>query len=100
MRRKGSRRASIPLNYQACHALRAYLKIRPTVAHSARGGTQFKPPMHNRALPQAVAPSRTEVPTLRHTLATHRARGTARKTVQETLARFLKTQENLHALRR
>ena len=69
-------------------------------------GTQFKTPMSNRAMQQTGAPSLTgagiqdaRVHTLRHTLATHSARGTERKMVQETLARFLKTQENLHALR-
>ena len=55
---------------------------------------------------QTVAPSLTEAGiqdarahTLRHTLATHSARRTELKMVQATLARFLKTQENLHALR-
>ena len=93
VRRKGGKLESIPLNYKACQALAAYLKVRPKVDHDGLFVTKFKTPMTARAIEYMVAKYLTEagipnasVHTLRHTMATHHvAQGTDLKTVQETL---------------
>jgi site-specific recombinase XerD len=91
--RKGRKTQVIPLNYKACQALDAYLKIRPEVDHEALFVTKFKDPMSPRAIQYRVQKYFNEagikgasVHTLRHTMATHHvARGTDLKTIQETL---------------
>jgi site-specific recombinase XerD len=91
--RKGRKTQVIPLNYKACQALDAYLKIRPEVDHEALFVTKFKDPMSPRAIQYRVQKYFKEagikgasVHTLRHTMATHHvARGTDLKTIQETL---------------
>jgi integrase/recombinase XerD len=91
--RKGRKTQVIPLNYKACQALEAYLKIRPEVDHEALFVTKFKEPMSLRAIQYRVQKYFKEarikgasVHTPRHTMATHHvARGTDLKTIQETL---------------
>jgi site-specific recombinase XerD len=91
--RKGRKTQVIPLNYKACQALDAYLKIRPEVDHEALFVTRFKEPMSPRAIQYRVQKYFKEagikgasVHTPRHTMATHHAaHGTDLKTIQETL---------------
>jgi len=91
--RKGGKTQLIPLNYKACQALAAWLKVRPEVDHDALFVTKFKAPMSPRAIQYRVTKYLDEagikgasVHTLRHTMATHHvARGTDLKTIQETL---------------
>jgi site-specific recombinase XerD len=52
--RKGRKTQVIPLNYKACQALDAYLKIRPEVDHEALFVTKFKEPMSPRAIQYRV----------------------------------------------
>lgn len=93
VRRKGGKIDTIPLNYKACQAIAAYLKVRPRVDHSSVFVTKFATPMSKRAIQHTVTTYLTdaEIPdasvhTLRHTMATHHvARGTDLKTLQETL---------------
>ncbi len=93
VRRKGGRIERIPLNYKACQALAAYLKIRPSIDHTGLFVSKFGKPMSGRAVEYMVGKYLKEariasasVHTLRHTMATHHvARGTDLKTVQETL---------------
>jgi site-specific recombinase XerD len=91
--RKGGKIECIPLNYKACQALAAYLKVRPRVDHEGLFVTKFKTRMTARAIEYMVAKYLAEtgirqasVHTLRHTMATHHvAKGTDLKTVQVTL---------------
>ncbi len=93
VQRKGGKIERIPLNYKACQALAAYLKVRPKVQHDGLFVTKFKTRMTSRAIEYMVAKylaetgiSGASVHTLRHTMATHHvARGTDLKTVQVTL---------------
>jgi len=93
VRRKGGKIDTIPLNYKACQALAAYLKVRPQVDHSNVFVTKFQTAMSKRAIQHTVTTylsdagiTSASVHTLRHTMATHHvARGTDLKTVQETL---------------
>jgi site-specific recombinase XerD len=73
--RKGRKTQLIPLNYKACQALDAYLKIRPEVDHEALFVTKFKEPMSPRAIQYRVQKYFIEagikgasVHTLRHTM--------------------------------
>jgi site-specific recombinase XerD len=52
--RKGRKTQVIPLNYKACQALHAYLKVRPEVDHEALFVTKFKDPMSPRAIQYRV----------------------------------------------
>ena len=91
--RKGGKVERIPLNYKACQALAAYLKVRPKVEHDGLFVTKFKTRMTARSIEYMVSKYLAEtgirhasVHTLRHTMATHHvARGTDLKTVQVTL---------------
>ncbi len=91
--RKGGKTQLIPLNYTACQALAAWLKVRPEVDHDALFVTKFKAQMSPRAIQYRVKKYLDEarikgasVHTLRHTMATHHvARGTDLKTLRETL---------------
>jgi site-specific recombinase XerD len=93
VKRKGGKIDTIPLNYKACQALAAWLKVRPKVDHTTLFVTKFKAPMSRRAIQytvskylQSVGIKNASVHTLRHTMATHHiARGTDLKTIQETL---------------
>lgn len=90
---KGGKERTIPLNYKACRALKAWLKVRPDVEHDALFVTKFGKPMGARAFQYTVKKYLKEagikgasVHTLRHTFATHHvARGTDLRTVQEAL---------------
>lgn len=94
VRRKGGKENTIPLNYKACQALAAWLKVRPRVDHDGLFVSKFKTPMSKRAIQYTIAKYLDEAGiegasthTLRHTMATHHvAAGTDLKTVQETLA--------------
>jgi integrase/recombinase XerC len=91
--RKGGRVDTIPLNYKACQALDAWIKVRPKVDHLSLFVSKFNTPMGKRAVQytvsrylQAADIKNASVHTLRHTMATHHiARGTDPKTIQETL---------------
>jgi site-specific recombinase XerD len=91
--RKGGRVDTVPLNYKACQALAAWLKVRPDVDHDALFVSKFKTPMSKRVIQYTVKKYMDEaeienasVHTLRHTMATHHiALGTDPKTIQETL---------------
>jgi site-specific recombinase XerD len=91
--RKGGKTEEIPLNYKACQALKAWLKVRPQVDHDGLFVSKFKTKMTPRAIQYMVRKYLREagiqgasVHTLRHTMATHHvAAGTDLKTVQETL---------------
>ena len=93
VQRKGGKVERIPLNYKACQALAAYLKVRPKVEHDGLFITKFKSRMTARSIEYMVSKYLTEtgiahasVHTLRHTMATHHVtRGTDLKTVQVTL---------------
>lgn len=91
--RKGGKIERIPLNYKACQALAAYLKVRPKVDDDGLFVTKFKTRMTARSIEYMVTKYLAEtgihhasVHTLRHTMATHHvAKGTDVKTVQVTL---------------
>jgi integrase/recombinase XerC len=93
VRRKGGKVNTIPLNYKACQALAAWLKVRPQVDHGGLFVTKFKTAIGKRAIQYTVAKYLLEaniegasVHTMRHTMATHHvAAGTDLKTVQTTL---------------
>ena len=93
VQRKGGKVERIPLNYKACQALAAYLKVRPKVDHDGLFVTKFKTRMTARSIEYMVTKylAKTDihhasVHTLRHTMATlHVMRGTDLKTVQVML---------------
>jgi site-specific recombinase XerD len=93
VRRKGNKTQVIPLNYKACQALAAWLKVRPDVDYDALFVTKFKAPMSPRAIQYRVKKYLDEagikgasVHTIRHTFGTHHAaRGTDLKTIQEMM---------------
>lgn len=93
VKRKGGKVKTIPLNYKACQALAAWLKVRPSVDHDGLFVTKFKTAISKRAIQYTVAKYLKEadiegasVHTMRHTMATHHvAAGTDLKTVQTTL---------------
>ncbi|CAA9342622.1 MAG: hypothetical protein AVDCRST_MAG93-6722 [uncultured Chloroflexia bacterium] len=93
VQRKGGKIERIPLNYKACQALAAYLKVRPKVDHNGLFVTKFKTCMTARSIEYMVTKYLAEtgiqhasVHTLRHTMATHHvAKGTDLKTLQVTL---------------
>jgi site-specific recombinase XerD len=93
IRRKGGKVETIPLNYKACQALAAWLKLRPAVDHDGLFVTKYKGAIKPRAIQYMVQKYLQEagiegasVHTIRHTMATHHvAAGTDLKTIQETL---------------
>ena len=90
---KGRKDRSIPLNYKACRALRAWLDVRPAAETGALFVTKFGEALGPRAIQHLVGKylaeaeiRRASVHTLRHTFATHHvAQGTSLRTVQEVL---------------
>jgi site-specific recombinase XerD len=90
---KGRKSRTLPLNYKACRALKAWLTIRPDIDDPALFVTKFRGPMGARTIQNIVKKYLDEagiknasVHTLRHTFATHHvAKGTDLRTVQETL---------------
>ena len=75
VRRKGGKVERIPLNYKACQALAAYLKVRPKVEHDGLFVTKFKSRMSARSIEYMVSKYLVEtgirhasVHTLRHTM--------------------------------
>lgn len=84
---------SIPLNYKACKALRAWLAVRPSVHHVQLFVTKRKTPMSKRAIQSLVERygqrlniRHVTVRTLRNTMAIHHAiRGTDPTVLKETL---------------
>ncbi len=93
VQRKGGKIERIPLNYKACQAIAAYLKVRPKVEHNGLFITKFKTRMTPRSIEYMVTKYLAEtgirhasVHTLRSTMATHHVlRGTVLKTVPVTL---------------
>lgn len=90
---KGRKQRTLPLNYKACRALKAWLNVRPQSESRALFLTKFRQPMSTRAIQRVVEKylkeagiANASVHTLRHSFATHHvARGTSLKTVQEAL---------------
>ena len=90
---KGRKERTITLDYKACKALKAWLKVRPNVDSSRLFVSKFLEPMSPRAYEYVVKKYLKEagikgasVHTLRHTFATHHvAKGTSLRTVQEAL---------------
>lgn len=90
---KGRKNRTLPLNYKACQALKAWLTIRPDVDHLSLFVTKFHEPVGQRAVERVVEKyvraaglHNVSVHTLRHTFATHHVmKGTNLKTVQEAL---------------
>lgn len=90
---KGRKERTITLNYKACKALKAWLKMRPEVDSNSLFVSKFREPMSARAYEYIVKKYLKEagikgasVHTLRHTFATHHvAKGTSLRTVQEAL---------------
>jgi integrase/recombinase XerC len=93
VRRKRNKVATIPLNYKTCQALKAWLKVRPSVDHDGLFVTKFKTAIKPRAIQYLVEKYLREagiegasVHTIRHTFGTHHAaKGTDLKVIQETL---------------
>src|SRR5512144_193839 len=90
VRRKGRRLQELILNYKACRALKAYLRVRPTAATQALFLTKYSEPISGRSVQKlmkkyatAADVAWTHVHTLRTTHITeHIARRTDIKTVQ------------------
>ena len=93
IRRKGGRYETLPLNYKACKAVAAYLKVRPGVSHRGLFVTKFGLQMGKRGVQNVVTKYLKEAGikdasthTLRHTMATHHAaNGTDLPTIQNML---------------
>lgn len=90
---KGRKARTLPLNYKACRAVKAWLAVRPDIPDAALFVTKFRESMGPRAIQQIVAKYLKEagirhasVHTLRHTFGTiHTAKGTDLRTVQEMM---------------
>ena len=93
IRGKGRKERTLPLNYKACRALKAWLGIRPEIEEPTLFVTKFREPMGPRAIQNVVEKYLDEagipnasVHALRHTFATHHvAKGTDLRSVQEAL---------------
>lgn len=90
---KGRKERTLPLNYKACRALKAWLSVRPEITDPALFVTKFREPMGQKAIQNAIAKYLNEagiqgasVHSLRHTMATHHVmKGTDLKTIQAIL---------------
>jgi site-specific recombinase XerD len=90
---KGRKSRTLPLNYKACRAVKAWLSVRPDIDHPALFVTKFHEPVGKQAIQRAVKKYLREagirnasVHTLRHTFGTHHVvKGTNLKTIQEAL---------------
>jgi site-specific recombinase XerD len=90
---KGRKSRTLPLNYKACRALKAWLSVRPDIDHPALFVTKFREPVGKQAIQRTVKKYLREagirnasVHTLRHTFGTHHVvKGTNLKTIQEAL---------------
>ena len=90
---KGRKDRTLPLNYKACKALKAYLHIRPKVNTRQLFINKFAAPLGPRGVQLLVSKYLQEaqivgasVHSLRHTFGTHHvAKGTSLRTVQEAL---------------
>ncbi len=90
---KGRKDRTLPLNYKACKAIRAYLRMRPKVEEKEIFINKFGYPLGPRGVQILVRKYMNEaeikgatVHSLRHTFGTHhRTRGTSLRTVQEVL---------------
>ena len=90
---KGGKERTITLNWKACKAIKAYLKVRPEVDYKGLFITKFGKPMGPRGFQNVVKKYLEEadiknasVHSLRHTFATHQIKkGTNIRVVQEAL---------------
>lgn len=90
---KGRKDRTLPLNYKACKALKAYLNIRPKVEMQEIFINKFASPLGSRGVQLLVQKYLREagikgahVHSLRHTFGTqHVAKGTSLRTIQEAL---------------
>ncbi|MFH1584147.1 MAG: tyrosine-type recombinase/integrase [Actinomycetota bacterium] len=90
---KGGKERTITLNWKACKAIKAYLKVRPKTIDKGLFITKFGKPMGPRGFQNVVKKYLEEanirnasVHTLRHTFATHQVKkGTNIRVVQEAL---------------
>jgi site-specific recombinase XerD len=93
VKRKGGRFEMIPLNYKACKALAAYLRIRPSIPEPGLFISKYKEPLGKRSIQNIVKKYMEEAGiaeahthTLRHTHATHHAaKGTPLPVIQGNL---------------
>jgi site-specific recombinase XerD len=93
IRGKGRKERTLPLNYKACRALKAWLGIRPEIPEPGLFVSKFRQPMGTRGIQRAVTKyfqeagiKNASVHTLRHTFGTHHvAKGTSLRTIQEAL---------------
>lgn len=93
IRGKRRKQRTLPLNYKACRAIKAWLIARPDVESSALFVSEFRQPLGPRGIQKTVAKylkdagiKNASVHTLRHTFGTHHvAKGTDLRTVQEAL---------------
>jgi len=90
---KGRKERTLPLNYKACRAVKAWLSARPDINSQALFVTKFREPMGTRGIQRLVEKYLKEagvqgasVHSLRHTFGTHHAmKGTDLKTIQAIL---------------